>query len=148
MKRIATVLIPLVLGVVTSLPRVALAQRDGTSEQGDEQKEKRENPRKAELQERFRERDSELDANKKDGKIGETTEGLIDFVKSEFREDRALKRLVDEENKDRAELYEIIAKETGATPAVVAEQNARRNYQRARPGEYLKTAGGEWRQKK
>ena len=145
MKRIANILILLVLGAVAALPGTALAQRD---DQRDDGGEKRENPRKAELQERFRQRDGALGAAKRDGKVGETTEGLVDFVKDEFREDAKLRRLVDDENKDRRELYEIIAKETGATPAVVAEQNARRNYQRARPGEYLKTATGEWRQKK
>jgi uncharacterized protein YdbL (DUF1318 family) len=142
MKRIVTILIFLMLGVTLALPSTAFAQRD------DRGGEKRENPRKAELQARFRERDGALDAAKRDGKIGETTEGLVDFVKGDFREDAKLGRLVDDENKDRRELYEIIAEETGATPAVVAEQNARRNYQRARAGEYLKTATGEWRQKK
>jgi uncharacterized protein YdbL (DUF1318 family) len=141
MKRIAHLLILLVLGATAALPCTAMAQRDDRGEQ-------RENPRKDELQARFRERDAALDAAKRDGKIGETTEGLIDFVKGEFRDDARLRRLVDDENKDRRELYEIIAKETGGTPEVVAEQNARRNYQRARPGEYLKTATGEWRQKK
>jgi uncharacterized protein YdbL (DUF1318 family) len=77
-----------------------------------------------------------------------TSPSVVDFVKSEFRDDAKLRRVVDDENKDRRELYEIIAKETGGTPDVVAEQNARRNYQRARAGEYLKTATGEWRQKK
>jgi uncharacterized protein len=142
MKRITSILILLVLGATTALPVVALAQPD------DRGGEKRENPRKAELQARFRERDAALGAAKREGKIGETTEGLVDFVKSEFRDDAKLRRVVDDENKDRRELYEIIAKETGGTPDVVAEQNARRNYQRARAGEYLKTATGEWRQKK
>ena len=139
MKRIANILILLVFGAAVALPATVLAQRDDPTDKG-------ENPRKAELQARFRERDGALDAAKRDGKIGETTEGLIDFVRG--GDDAKLRRLVDDENKDRRELYEIIAKETGATAAVVAEQNARRNYQRARAGEYLKTATGEWKQKK
>jgi uncharacterized protein YdbL (DUF1318 family) len=104
--------------------------------------------RKAELQDRFRSRDQRLDAYKKDGKIGETTEGFVEAVKKAYLDDDTLARLVKEENADRKELYAIIAKETNATPEVVAEQNARRNFQRARAGEWLKAASGEWRQKK
>jgi uncharacterized protein len=103
--------------------------------------------RRQELQESFKARDAELRRAKQQGLVGETTEGLVAAVEAD-RTDEKVRRLIDEENRDRRELYQLIAAETNATPEVVAEQNARRNYQRARAGEYLRTADGEWRQKK
>lgn len=104
--------------------------------------------RKAELQQAFEQRFPQLREYKSAGKVGETTQGLVEAVKSEYLSDAKLKKLIDDENRDRKELYAQIAKETNATPEFVAEQNARRNYQRAKPGEYLRTADGRWEQKK
>jgi uncharacterized protein YdbL (DUF1318 family) len=103
--------------------------------------------RKQELQERFAQRDASLQSLKRAGKVGETTQGLVEAVKPEYLHDKELAGIVQAENADRRELYAIIAKETGATHEVVAEQNARRNFERARPGDWLRTAAGEWRQK-
>ena len=133
---ITTWLIAILTGLFFAFAPAPRARADSTAD------------RKAELKERFRSRDQRLDAYKKDGKIGETTEGFIEAVKKAYLDDETLARLVKEENADRKELYAIIAKETNATPEVVADQNARRNFQRARPGEWLKAASGEWRQKK
>ncbi len=104
--------------------------------------------RKSELQQAFEQRFPQLREYKSAGKVGETTQGFVEPVKSEYLSDAALKKLVDDENRDRRELYAIIAKDTNATPEFVAEQNARRNYQRAKPGDFLKTADGRWEQKK
>jgi hypothetical protein len=103
--------------------------------------------RKADLQKAFEQRYPQIQAAKAAGKVGETTQGLIEAVKGQSL-DAPTQKLVDDENRDRNELYQLIAKETNATPQVVAEQNARRNFQRAKSGEWLKSADGRWEQKK
>ena len=104
--------------------------------------------REAELQERFKRRFRELREAKADGKVGETREGLVDFVESKHADDKALRTLVDDENADRRELYKLIAEKEKTTEAKVAERAAARNYERARSGEFLKDKDGAWRQKK
>ena len=98
---------------------------------------------KEEIVERQAERLPELSKLKQQGVIGETSEGYLDFV--EARTDKASK-LVNEENADRRELYELIAEETGATTEVVAKRTAKRYFERAKKGEFLKE-GGKWRRK-
>ena len=144
MKRIARILTVL-LGLGLLLPGAAMAQR--SDDDGDERRAQREDPRKDKLQERFKARDLDLDRYKKAGKVGETTKGLVEAVKREYLEDEALEELIDDENRDRRELYEIIAEEKGQDADVVAELAARQNFKRARSGEYLQTANGEWRKK-
>lgn len=102
---------------------------------------------KTELQARFERRYPQLLEYKSQGKIGETTEGTVEAVEPGYLDDQTLKNLIDEENADRRELYRIIAREENTTPAKVAERTARRNFQKARPGEYLKAADGTWRKK-
>ncbi|HWP39669.1 MAG TPA: YdbL family protein [Tepidisphaeraceae bacterium] len=102
---------------------------------------------KTQLQARFERRYPQLLEYKSQGKIGETTEGTVEAVDPKYLEDEAIKSLLDEENADRRELYQIIAREENTTPAKVAERTARRNFQKARPGEYLKAADGTWRKK-
>jgi uncharacterized protein len=97
----------------------------------------------AALQKRFKARHAQLQQLKGDGAIGETSEGFIDFV--EKKESKAA-ALVREENDDRKALYAIIAEKEGTTPEKVAVINAKRNFDRARPGEYLKQ-GGKWTKK-
>jgi uncharacterized protein YdbL (DUF1318 family) len=104
--------------------------------------------REAELQERFKRRYDEVRDAKADGKIGETREGLVDAVEAKYLDDKALRKLVDEENADRRELYKLIAEKEKASESQVAERAAARNYQKARSGEYLKDKDGTWRRKK
>jgi uncharacterized protein YdbL (DUF1318 family) len=101
---------------------------------------------KAELRQRSEARYPELAAAKAEGKLGETSEGLVEPVK-DAAVDPALQKLVDEENRDRRELYQILAKETNTDPSLVARRAATRNFERARPGEWLKR-DGTWEQKK
>ncbi len=142
MKRIARVL-TLLLGLGVLVPGVVMAQEAGNEERAA----RREDPRKTKLPERFKARDSDLNRFKQAGKVGETTKGIVEAVKREYLEDADLKTLIEDENRDRRELYEIIAEEKGQDVDVVADLAARQNYKRARPGEYLKTASGEWKQK-
>ena len=97
----------------------------------------------ADLQKRFQERYAQVQELKKKGVIGETSEGYLDFV--EGREGDA-RKLVNEENADRRKLYELIANKTGADPDTVAKRAAQRNFEKAKPGEYLKE-NGKWRKK-
>ncbi len=103
--------------------------------------------RKDELRARFAQRLPQLRALKSAGKVGETTKGLVEAVNPADASDPAIKSLVDDENADRQALFAIIAKEQGTDIATVAERAARRNYERAQPGDYLKTASGEWKRK-
>jgi uncharacterized protein YdbL (DUF1318 family) len=98
-----------------------------------------------ELQARFKQRFAQLKELKKAGVIGETAPGKVEAVKGKLEDEN--KKVVAEENADRTELYELIAKKEGATPAAVAERNAIRNFQKAAAGEYLKGKDGQWRKK-
>ena len=55
-------------------------------------------------------------------------------------------KVVDAENADRRKPYAALAEKEGTTPATVAKVNAKRNFERARAGEYLKEEG-KWRKK-
>jgi uncharacterized protein YdbL (DUF1318 family) len=99
--------------------------------------------KKEELQKRFRARYGQVQQLKKDGVIGETDEGFVDFVKE--RDSKAAD-LVDQENADRRELYKLIAKNEGTDEATVAKHNAQRNFEKAKAGEYLRV-DGKWKKK-
>lgn len=97
------------------------------------------------LQERFKQRYAELLELKTQGVIGETWQGYVDFVKASNATGSA-KALVDAENADRRELYQLLAEKEKTTAAKVAERNAVRNFSKARSGEWLKDRDG-WRRK-
>ena len=101
-----------------------------------------------ELKERFKQRYPKLVKAKSDGKVGEVYTGYIEAVKAEYMSDAEIKKLVEDENADRVALYELIAKKEKITPEKVAERNAARNFQNAKPGEWLKGQDGKWAQKR
>ena len=96
-----------------------------------------------ELQEKFKQRYEQVRNFKKQGVVGETYEGYLDFVK----EKGDAGQVVDDENADRRELYKLIAEKEGTTPEKVAERNAKRNFSKASSGEFLKSADGKWQKK-
>ena len=100
-------------------------------------------PEEAALQKRFKARYPQLQQFKRDGVIGETDAGFVDFVKGK---DEKAAKIVDEENTDRKTLFKLIADREGITIEVVAQRAAKRNFDHAKPGEWLKE-GGKWRQK-
>jgi uncharacterized protein YdbL (DUF1318 family) len=100
--------------------------------------------KEAELQKRFEKREKDIRALKKAGTIGETSDGYVDFVKGE---DSKAKDIVDAENADRKTLYQHIADKTNTTVEKVAERAAKRNFERASAGEYLKDSKGKWKKK-
>jgi uncharacterized protein YdbL (DUF1318 family) len=101
-------------------------------------------PEMAALQKRFEQRFAQIKSLKAKGIIGETFGGYLDFVKEK---DAPAASLVDDENADRKKLYELIAKKENTTATKVAERNARRNFEKAKPGEYLRGEDGSWHKK-
>lgn len=97
-----------------------------------------------ELRERFAERYPELVKAKREGVIGETWSGGVAVVRDA---DEERQKLVREENADRKRLYEIIAEREDTTPELVGRRNARRNFQRAEEGDYLRDENGNWYRK-
>jgi uncharacterized protein len=102
-------------------------------------------PSESDLRKRFEERYPALRELKQHGTIGETDEGYVEFVSSKSKDDDAA-ALVKDENDDRKALYRLIAEKEKTEPEVVAKRNAKRNFDRARDGEYLKE-GGKWKKK-
>jgi uncharacterized protein YdbL (DUF1318 family) len=100
------------------------------------------------LKESFKARYPAVQELKKAGKVGETMAGLLEATKPEFAGDAAVKRVVDEENRDRQSLYNSLAQQEKTTSDKIAERNAARNFQKALPGELLKDAAGKWQAKK
>ena len=96
------------------------------------------------LQQRFKDRYPAILNAKKSGSVGETSQGVLEAVK--LTDDATLKQLIADENNDRAALYALIAKDEDISPDQVARRAAKRNFDHARSGEWLKT-DGEWRQK-
>ena len=101
--------------------------------------------RMAELQAKFQQRFAEVRKYKDAGQLGETAVGMLDAVKPGG--DAAVAKVIADENADRTELYALIAKKENTTADVVARTNARRNFQRAKAGDWLKADDGQWRQK-
>lgn len=105
---------------------------------------------KAELKARFEQRHDAVNKLKKEGTVGETWQGYLEIVKEGAKLEGDAKKLFDEENGDRTKLYGIIASNVGAkgerklSVDQVAERNGRRNFQKARPGDYLKSKEGRW----
>lgn len=98
------------------------------------------------LRERFKQRYAKLVEYKQAGTVGETYQGYAELV-DENSKDKDAKAVVDEENADRKELYKLIADKEGTTADVVAERNAKRVFEKAKPGEYLKGSDGKWKKK-
>jgi len=100
----------------------------------------------SELKERFKERYPHLVELKRAGAVGETATGMVDFVQPGSGDPEA-RQFVQTENRDRAALYKLIAAKDGTTPEKVAEINARRRFEKAKPGEWLRAADGKWNKK-
>jgi hypothetical protein len=121
----------IVMSLLTSLAFIPAVARAATEDQ---------------LKERFKQRYPKLVETKQPGTIGETYQGYVELV-DEKSKDKDANALVDAENADRKELYKIIADKEGTTADVVAERNAKRVFEKAKPGEYLKGSDGKWKKK-
>ena len=78
------------------------------------------------------------------GIVGEDNKGLLQFVGAK----KEKSEVVAAENKDRMTIYAAIAKKQGVTPELVGQRRALQISQKARAGEWIQDAGGNWHQKK
>ena len=106
---------------------------------------------KSELKEQFEQRFPAIERLKNQGRVGETFGGFLEAVEGKELDDKA-KDLIEQENRDRKKLYDLIAndvknQERKISAEKVAERNARRNLSNAKPNEFLKTKDGVWVQR-
>jgi uncharacterized protein YdbL (DUF1318 family) len=148
MKRRITFTLLALFAIGIPAPLALAADKSGKAAAKEKDKPKDANPegskteaRLKELRDRFKQRYPKIAEFKKQGIVGETYEGYLDFVKDKKSD---AKELVDEENADRKELYKLLAEKEGTTAEKVAERNAKRNFEKASAGEYLKDADGKW----
>ena len=127
----------LMLASASALAKAPAEDKPAASKKNDSKKE--------ELKKRFEARYEKLRELRRQGIVGETYAGYVDFVKGKKNESAA--DIVEKENADRKELYQLIAEETGTTAEHVGEQNGQRRFAKAATGEWLKDAKGEWHQK-
>ena len=78
------------------------------------------------------------------GAVGENNQGLLAVRGSVAPND---KKLVDDENRDRGEVYQAIAGKTGKTAAAVGQQRAADIAASAVKGVWLQKPDGKWYQK-
>lgn len=91
-----------------------------------------------------------------DKKVGETFDGAIEAVKSDFLQDTievggkaiTIKQFIRDETGDRSAYFEIAAKETNTTREVVARNFAQVRLSKLKKGEFWRGEDGKWTQKK
>lgn len=89
---------------------------------------------------------AKLQELKSQGRVGETSDGMVEIVKPEDQNDREIVALVKEENKAREDEYKALAKKEKVEVSKIVERVAKRNFANARIGDYLKDENG-WRKK-
>ena len=94
--------------------------------------------------ERIRERLPALDDLKQEGKVGEDNAG---FVAERGAVSSAERQLIQAENADRRELYQVVARRSGQTVEEVGQQRAVRIAQIASSGVWLQDTRGRWYRK-
>ena len=130
---LATMVLSLIIALVLAPASILAADAPKGGGGGDD----------AAIQKRLRERFPEIQKLKTAGTIGETDEGYVDFVD---KKDPKAADLVKDENADRKAAYKLIADKEGVEVEIVAKRAAKRAFERAKPGEYLKQ-GGKWTKK-
>ncbi|HEX8522737.1 MAG TPA: YdbL family protein [Tepidisphaeraceae bacterium] len=140
MKRYIPLILLTLFAAGAPLPQTLGAEKPVKTEKKEAKSDGREN----EIKERLKQRYPKIQELKKQGVVGETFEGYIDFVKGAKGD---AKQLVDSENSDRKEVFQIIADRTGTTVDKVAERAGKRAFEKASAGEFLKDASGKWTKK-
>lgn len=82
---------------------------------------------------------------KKDGLIGENQQGYLEAVQSSLP--AADKEVIEAENADRKSVYEAIARQQGTTSELVGKLRAKKIFEQAKSGEFLKQEDGTWSRK-
>lgn len=85
-----------------------------------------------------------LDQAKAAGQVGELPNGYLAVVGNQ---PAAIKRMVDDINLKRREQYRQIAAKNGTSLAAVEKVVGEKLQSRAKPGEYIADASGNWRKK-
>jgi len=134
----------LILGLLVLGSTTSAFAKDADKSNKTEKKDSKDDSRTTELKQRFQQRYAQIKELKKAGTVGETFGGYLEFVKGKKPDSAAL---IEEENTDRRELYKLIADKEGTTQEKVAERNAKRLFEKASVGEYLKDADGQWHKK-
>ena len=99
-----------------------------------------------EIKKSLADRFPKIAALKSAGTIGETHEGYVALV-DEKSKDKDAKELVEKENEDRKEAYQVIADKEKTTLEKVAERAGKRAFEKAKKGEYFKGSDGKWTKK-
>ena len=95
------------------------------------------------IKSRMLERLPEIQALKTDGVVGEDKNGFLQFRKAAGDKNA----LISAENADRREIYKAIAAKQGVSAEVVGQRRALQIAERAKKGEWLQSADGNWYQK-
>lgn len=96
------------------------------------------------IKERMKDRLPQIVELKKKGIIGEDNLGFLQFVGTvKEKED-----IVKDENNDRLQVYETIAKQQGTSAEAVGKRRAIQIAEKADAGEWLQDEKGSWYQKK
>jgi uncharacterized protein len=96
------------------------------------------------LKERMKDRLPLIVELKKKGIVGENNLGFLQFVGQMKEQENVVK----EENNDRVNVYEAIAKQQGTTSDIVGKRRAIQIAEKAGAGEWLQDEKGTWYQKK
>lgn len=93
---------------------------------------------------RMRERVGEIDQLKIAGNVGENNQGFLEVRKAGGN----AASVVAAENKDRAEVFAATAKRTGSSSEAVGRSFAKQIAGASKPGVWIQSPDGEWRQKR
>jgi uncharacterized protein YdbL (DUF1318 family) len=102
---------------------------------------------KAQVLARLKQRVATIKQAKAAGVIGENAAGYLEIVDPTQTANISTSDLINAQNADRRQLYDLVGKETGSTPAAVTQQFAQRINDHAAKGDYFKGADGVWHQK-
>ena len=95
------------------------------------------------IKQRMEQRLPQIDSLKTQGVIGENNAGYLAVLK----DNASAKALADAENKDRAAVYQAIAKKTGTSADLVGKRRAAQIAEIAGPGQMIQDAAGKWLKK-
>jgi uncharacterized protein YdbL (DUF1318 family) len=93
---------------------------------------------------RMERRLSSVNALKDRKAVGESNQGLLEARGTLGGADQ---QVVNDENADRRRVYAALAAQTGASAGEVGRKRAAQLADLARPGHWVQSPGGEWRQK-
>lgn len=95
------------------------------------------------LKQRMEARIASIDALKASGAVGENTQGFVEVRAAQG--DAAA--VVAAENADRLAVYEVIARKTGSTVAIVGSARAKQIAGASQPGVWVQKEDGSWAKK-